>query len=157
MNITFRPYEPDDKEILVNILLSNCPKYFAQEDKADFVFFLNTYADKNFLVVEREEAIIGCGGHYTKQERHGIAWVMFKSGSLGCMNLMLIADKYYHEIETRILSEGKFFDIQIETTQLMEKFLNRFGFETMAVKPEGFGEGLDQLFMRKSLAGRGSE
>ncbi len=122
MNITFRPYEPDDKEILVNILLSNCPKYFVQEDKADFVFFLDTYVDKNFVVVERAGTTIGCGGHYTKQERHGVARVMYKSGSLGRMNLLLIADKFYHEIETRILSEGKFFEIQIETTQLMGNF-----------------------------------
>ena len=147
----FRPYQPSDKQAVVDILLSNCPKYFIESDQSDLVDFLDNYADENYLVVEAADRVIGCGGHYTKGNVHGIAWVMFEQSSLGHRNLLITADKFYHEIERRIKAEGNLFDIHISTTQLMEKLFNRYGFRTVAVVEDGFGQGLHQYDMIKSF------
>jgi hypothetical protein len=147
----FRPYQPSDKQAVIDILLSNCPKYFIESDQSDLVDFLNNYADENYLVVEAADRIIGCGGHYTKGNAHGIAWVMFEQGSLGHRNLLITVDKFYHEIERRIKAEGNLFDIHISTTQLMENLFNRYGFRTVAVVEDGFGQGLHQYDMIKSF------
>ena len=148
----FRKYNPKDKQVLVDILLSNCPKYFIESDQSDLIDFLDNYADDNYLVVETQDQIIGCGGHYTKGNVHGIAWVMFRHGSLGHRQLLPTADKFFQEIESRLRAEGNFYDIHISTTQLMEKLFNRYDFKTVSVVENGFGQGLHQYDMVKSYA-----
>ena len=76
MKMKFRKYAVEDREALVDTLLSNCPKYFIESDKADFLDFLDNYTDENYLVTEIEDKVVGCGGHYTKGVSNGIAWVI---------------------------------------------------------------------------------
>ncbi|MBB3699836.1 N-acetyltransferase [Flammeovirga yaeyamensis] len=150
----FRSYQSEDKNDILKIFHSNCPKYFDVNDEEYLIDFLDNYTDENYLVVENSNGeIIGCGGHYTKEDRHGIAWVMFESGSLGAPNLITIAKAFYGEMENRIIKEGKNLPIYINTTQLMEKLFNYFGFETYEKIKDGFGEGLDEFKMKKQVAG----
>ncbi len=148
----FRPYQASDKDALLAILESNCPRYFVPEDKADLIDFLDNYADANYLVAVEQGNVIGCGGHYTKASEHGVAWVMFERGSIGRSRLIPVATRFWQEIEGRIRAEGQFFDIVIHTTQLMTGFFGRFGFETVSVVKDGFGPGLDECRMRKQLS-----
>ncbi|GAL17078.1 ribosomal-protein-S18p-alanine acetyltransferase [Vibrio maritimus] len=76
---------------------------------------------------------------------------MFHQGSLGHRRLISVADRFYEEIESRIRTEGKMYDIHISTTQLMEKLFNRYGFETTSIVEDGFGEGLHQYDMVKAF------
>lgn len=147
----FRTYTPQDKQAIIDILLSNCPKYFIESDEADLVDFLDNYADENYLVAEENGQVIGCGGHYTKGQTHGIAWVMFRHGSIGHRQLLSTADRFYQEMESCIRAEGHLYDIHISTTQLMEKLFNRYGFNTVNTIENGFGEGLHQYDMVKSF------
>ncbi|GAL35707.1 ribosomal-protein-S18p-alanine acetyltransferase [Vibrio maritimus] len=147
----YRKYTVKDRDALVAILQSNCPKYFIESDKADLLHFLDNYADENYLVAESEGRVVGCGGHYTKDFLHGIAWVMFERKAIGHKMLLSVADSFYSEIEKRIKAEGHMYDIQISTTQLMEKLFGRYGFKTMAIVNDGFGKGLHQYDMVKSF------
>ena len=147
--LIFRPYCPSDAAALKGIFLSNCPKYFHRSDLVDFTDFLERFADPNYLVVKRSGQIIGCGGHFTKNAHHGIAWVMFAKSSIGPRDLFASADRMFQEIETRIRAEGTGFDIRIETTQKMERLLRRYGFETCSISKAGFGPGLDRVVMTK--------
>lgn len=144
-----RTYVKSDKDALVQIFHSNCPRYFVESDESDFVDFLDVYADENYLVAEVEGKVIGCGGHYTKGDIHGIAWVMFESGSIGTKQLLSTCDEFYQAIEQRIEAEGKLYNIVVYTTQLMIKLFSRYGFEVGEVTKDGFGEGLDEVQMIK--------
>lgn len=147
----FKVYHNNFKEDILQIFRSNCPKYFDPNDEQYLIDFLDNYADENYLVVLLDDVIIGCGGHYTKYNFHGIAWVMFKQHSIGPKNLLKSADAFYSEIERRIMLEGNLFDIQINTAQLMEKLFSRYGFSTYKIIKNGFGEGLDEYKMKKAL------
>lgn len=147
----YRPYSASDKEDLLRIFHSNCPKYFDHNDENDFIDFLDNYTDHNYLVVLINGKIIGCGGHYTKKTVHGIAWVLFERKALGTRNLLTIADQFYKKIEANIITEGALFDIHINTTQLMEQLFNRYGFITYETIKDGFGKGLDEYKMKKTL------
>lgn len=149
----FRTYTPADKGALVAILESNCPKYFRPEDVQDLIHFLDNYADENYLVAIDDERVIGCGGHYTKEDCHGVAWVMFESGSLGAKDLLRVSDVFYGEIESRILAESTGLDIVIYTTQLMQRLFSRYGFQTRSVTKDSFGHGLDECCMVKATRG----
>ncbi|MEO1262848.1 MAG: N-acetyltransferase [Bacteroidota bacterium] len=147
----FQPYQIKHKTRIVEIFRSNCPKYFDVADEKYLVDFLDNYADNNYLVVLKNRKIIGCGGHYTKDNFHGIAWVMFERNSIGVKELLKVADSFYLEIEQRIIAENKHFDVRINTTQLMEKMFNRYGFRTFEIIKDGFGQGLDEYKMKKQF------
>ncbi len=146
----FKQYKREYKSRLIEIFKSNCPKYFDAKDEVDFIDFLEKYTDENYLVVFRDNEIIGCGGHYTKDTAYGIAWVMFERNSIGSKQLLNVCDAFFSEILNRILEEGKGFDIYINTTQLLEKLFNRYGFKTFQIIEDGFGDGLNELKMKKT-------
>ena len=144
-----KSYQPKYQTRLIEIFQSNCPKYFDPNDESEFLDFLEKYTDQNYLVILNKNKVIGCGGHYTKEDRHGIAWVMFERNSIGYINLLKFVDKFFAEIESRIVRENKGFDIYINTTQVMEKLFNRYGFITYQVIKDEFGKGLDEYKMKK--------
>lgn len=148
--MTFKSYQSKNKTRLLEIFRSNCPKYFDPNDEAEFADYLDKYTDENYLVCYQNDQIIGCGGHYTKAKTHRIAWTMFERHGIGHNNLLFIADKFFAEIQNRITKENKGYFIHINTTQLMEKLFNRYGFTTYLVIKDGFGLGLDEYKMKKS-------
>ncbi|PWJ44045.1 N-acetyltransferase [Sediminitomix flava] len=148
-NLEIRSYQSTDKERVVEIFRTNCPKYFDPNDEGELVDFLENYTDENFLVALSDGVIIGCCGHYTKAQQHGIAWTFFESNSIGYKEFFRVVDSFYSEIENRIKAENTGFTIYINTTQLMERLFNKYGFNTYAVIPDGFGEGLDEYKMKK--------
>lgn len=83
-----RPFEHSDTDAIIEIYKSNCPKYFDPNDLESLCDFLEKYADRNFLVAELEDQVVGCGGYYIRHDKKivGVAWVMFKRNSLGVKN-----------------------------------------------------------------------
>ncbi|GFD81185.1 acetyltransferase [Tenacibaculum sp. KUL118] len=148
--IEYKIYKEEHKIALLEIFRSNCPKYFDPNDENDFIEFLDNYADENYFVVYNQDEIIGCGGHYLKDIRYGIAWTMFKRHSIGVKKLIEVSDAFFSEIENRILKDKNSFDIYVDTTQLMENLFNRYGFKTYEIIKDGFGKGLDEYKMKKT-------
>lgn len=149
--LSFESYNERHKEAILKLFYSNCPKYFDPIDEKELIDFLDNYADENYLVVLEGDKVIGCGGHYTKNKKHGIAWVFFERYVIGQKKLFQYADVFYKEIERRMIAEKRFFDVEIHTTQLMERFFNRYGFRTINIEKDGFGKGLHEYTMKKPL------
>lgn len=151
MPIQIRTYQQTDKERVLLIFESNCPKYFEKRDEADLLYFLENFADKNFMVVIKDQTILGCGGHYVKHEKKqiGIAWVMFQRYSLGASEFSIVSREFFNTLLDRIGKEKLEYDILINTTQLLERTFNKLGFQTQRVIPSGFGKNLDHLVMRR--------
>lgn len=147
--LVFRSYKKKDKLKVLEVFQSNCPKYFDPSDEQDLIDFLENYADENYLVAIKNGELVGCGGHYVKMDGYGIAWTMFKRNAIGAKQLLVVADTFYLEIISRINKEGRDLPIYINTTQLMERIFNRYGFKTYEILPDGFGKGLDEYRMRK--------
>jgi hypothetical protein len=150
MTICFRPYERSDKDALLRIFQSNAPRYFATEDLPGFADYLERMADRNYQVVLMGEEIVGCGGHHMNPDHRsfGIAWVMFKRHALGLSRFGEVSQAFFQRLISNIRAEGMDYDVVINTTQLLEKTLYRFGFLTERVIPGGFGTGLDHYVMR---------
>lgn len=154
MNFSIRIYNKNDEKYIIDIFKSNCPKYFYINDLDSLYFFLNNYIDENFKVVTLNDYIVGCGGHYVKENEKliGIAWVMFKRNSLGVKNFLSLSNIFFEHIMDNIQNEKKAFDIIINTTQLLEKTFNKFGFHTVHIIKNGFGKNLDHYVMRKKYS-----
>ena len=147
----YRSYRASDQERIVKIFESNCPKYFDPNDKDDLIDFLKNWTNEDYLVVIINGNIVGCGGHYVKEDRFGIAWVMFERGSIGHRHLLKTSDQFYGKIEENIRKENLKLPIKVNTTQLMEKLFNRYDFRTYEIVTDGFGKGLDEYKMSKIL------
>ncbi|WP_435412328.1 hypothetical protein [Psychroserpens mesophilus] len=154
MNLEFRTYTKNDQQSLIDIFETNCPKYFDVKEKNEFIYYLDHYTDDNYLVAIADNQIIGCGGLYTSDIEHRVAWVMFKNNSLGVRHLITVADKFYFEIEKRIIAKNKTFNIGITTTQLMASLFSKYGFETYDIIPDGIGKGLDAYYMKKTASSK---
>ena len=147
----YRSYKASDQERIVKIFESNCPKYFDPNDKEYLIDFLKNWTNEDYLVVIINGNIVGCGGHYVKEDRFGIAWVMFERGSIGHRNLLKTSDQFYGKIEENIRRENLILPIKVNTTQLLEKLFSRYGFKTYEIIKDGFGKGLDEYKMSKTL------
>ena len=146
-----RTYNAQDNADLLNIFDSNCPKYFDPNDRQYLIDFLEKYADNNFKVITIDTNVVGCGGYYIKHTDRvfGIAWVMFKRYSLGQKTFLKLSTDFFEYILSQIKKEKYDYDIVINTTQLLEKIFNRFGFITEKKIPNGFGDKLDHYVMRR--------
>lgn len=151
MQVLIRTYRAKDRKHLIAIFHSNCPRYFDPADIDDLHYYLDHFADGNFKVLLLDGKLVGCGGHYVKLEEKvfGIAWVMFKRHALGASNIKRIAAIFFADILTAIQKEPYTFDILINTTQIMERLFNTYGFETEQVIKDGFGQNLDHIVMRR--------
>ena len=153
MRTEIRTYTLADRENILAIFISNCPKYFDIHDQIDLLDFLDNYADNNFKVLLSGNEIIGCGGHYVKHSEKvfGIAWVMFRRFGVGHSNFREITAQFFSHILQNIENENLNYDIVINTTQLLEKIFNKFGFLTEKIITNGFGENLDHYVMRRKI------
>jgi histone deacetylase complex regulatory component SIN3 len=153
MTTEIRTYTLSDKDNILEIFKSNCPKYFDINDLTDLNYFLENYADENFKVLLSNNNVIGCGGHYVKHSDKifGIAWVMFRRFAMGHSNFLKMATEFFNHILTNIKNEKLDYDILINTTQLMEKTFKKFDFITEKIHPNGFGENLDHYVMRRKI------
>jgi histone deacetylase complex regulatory component SIN3 len=156
MHTEIRTYTLVDKENIIGIFYSNCPRYFDKNDLQYLIEFLDNYADNNFKVLIHNNEVIGCGGHYVKhtEKVFGIAWVMFRRFSIGQVNFLKITTQFFNHILTNIENEKLDFDIVINTTQLLEKTFNKFYFWTERIIENGFGENLDNYVMRRKLTNK---
>lgn len=150
MNNKFISYTPAFKPSVIEIFYSNTPRYFNVGDIDSLTFFLDNQADSNYLMVLKDEEVVGCGGYYVKQDQkyYGLAWVMFKRFSLGASAFIKLSTLFFDELIYRIKHEALPYDIVINTTQLMENNFKKFGFTTQEKLVNGFGPGLDHLVMK---------
>ena len=151
MTIQIRTYTLSDKSAVIAAFQSNCPKYFEWADELDLIYFLDNQADNHFKVVLHNDKIIGCGGHYSKQSEQifGIAWVFFERFSIGARGFLKVGSTFFNHLLDNIQKENLPYDIVINTTQLMEKTFQKFGFCTEKITANGFGTNLDWYVMRR--------
>ena len=73
--MTIRPYQPSDKASLLAILDANTPQYFAPEERADLVNYLE-YEVEDYFVAETVEGIVGAGGlnYFPEEKIVRISW-----------------------------------------------------------------------------------
>ena len=153
MDINYSRYVPENKETLLEIFKSNCPTYFAIEDAASLIDFLDHFADVNFNVVRLDGIIVGCGGHYVRHDKNiiGIAWVMFRRYALGRNAFLKLSQDFFLHLLAAIKKEKLDYEIVINTTQLMERTFTGFGFYTTQIIKDGFGNNLDHCEMKRRV------
>lgn len=146
---TIKPYQPEQKSILLEIFRSNMPLYFAEEELPLFDAFLDrdiNKADRPYWVVFNGEQIVGCGGigineptQYTREPHVIMCWGMVHQDlhKQGFGKLLL-----EHRIEqSKVIFPGV--KIALGTTQHSFPFFEKYGFKTVYYEKDHWAKDLD--------------
>jgi len=143
MNI--RTCTPADHAQCLRVFDSNTPRYFAPAERAEFASFLQA-ATTDFLVLEHEGVVVGCGGWYVRASEGRLCWGMIHQAlhrqSAGSALLRARIDRLFSA--TRVDRVG------LETSQHSAPFFARFGFVIDGVETGGFAEDIDCVRMSVS-------
>ncbi len=145
-------------EACLNIFDSNCPPYFALEEREAFEDWLvcrgktmeNTYKNtsiETYRVIENEAGeLVGCGGYYLNldQTEARFAWGMIRKELQHHGIGTYLAQQRIKEIKRNYpLAE-----ITLATSQHTHLFYARMGFEVLDIIPSGFAPNLDKYEMK---------
>jgi ribosomal-protein-alanine N-acetyltransferase len=135
-----RPYHTTDRENVLLLLDLNTPKYFAAEEKKDFIFYLDNEIEY-YYVVELDNAIIACGGfNFAKDDTNGfIAWDIvhpdFQGKGVGksLLNFRIEQLQSFDSVNK----------ITVRTSQHVFAFYEKAGFKLVDIKENYWADGFD--------------
>ena len=146
-----RRYQASDKGHLVEILRANTPRYFSAADEVEFVEYLDQRQwTINYAYLNRQSEIIGCAGCYvTDDDTINLCWALFQPGSIGFTSIPTVLTDYIATAAADLgLTQG--YKVALNTTQMISKYLNRLGFSTDRIEPNGYGPGYDLVTMTRN-------
>lgn len=143
-----RPYSAADRGACLDLFDSNCPRFFAASEKADFERFLNEL-DGPYQVIERDGRIVACGGHAMEPDGRtaSLCWGMVDGTLHGrgvgtaLTKARIAAAKAMPGLET----------LRLDTGPHTRGFYERFGFKVLQVEPDGYAPGYDRYDMTLRL------
>lgn len=144
MEITL--YEPKYKQQVLALFDTNCPFYFAEEERNDFDSYLEHQLELYFVVIENE-TVLGCGGINFENETAIISWDMIHPNEhkKGIGSKLL-----QHRIDT-IKSLDGMTKIVVRTSQHTDGFYEKNGFTLLEVKKNYWAFGFDLYLMEMEL------
>lgn len=150
MNI--RIYIDTDRKQVIDLLRLNMPKYFAPDEEADFVEYLDKHIE-HYFVMEQDGAIVGCGG--VNLSRDGkmatLSWQFFHPQYQGKgLGTLLTKFRIQHIEEMKGVEA-----ITVRTSQLVYPFYTRFGFQLKETIKDYWAKGLDLYHMEGDVQALG--
>ena len=142
----FRPYSSADRESCLAIFDANCPAFFAPNERADFLSFLDA-APIGYEVCEVAGRVVAAFG-LLRDDRNArrLSWIMIDPDSKG--------SGLGSAIVQRVVSQGKnsrATKIRIAASHKSAPFFARFGAKAVAHVDNGWGPGMDRIDMELLL------
>ena len=147
MTLAFRLYDPSQIEICLNLFDSNCPAFFAMEERRDYLDFLSARPLNYFLGLDGDKVVCAFGYSATSDEYPSLNWIMVapayqKSGAGNAMMGLYI---------DYLVANQKQFG-SISTSQHAEHYFQRYGAVRIGYKEHGWGEGMHRVEMLLPVA-----
>lgn len=149
-----RKYEATDHNACMDAFKTNVPKYFTLEEVNEYERFLTKLDDSEVLdnplyyVMELENRFIGCGGVGEKDGIDGTPSITFVWG--------MVHNEYHKKgfgeqlLQFRLAEIKRHFPTKIvilDTTQFSYTFFEKYGFKTLKITENGYGEGMHRYDM----------
>jgi hypothetical protein len=148
--VRIRPWRPEDRALGLALFDSNVPRFFAVQERQDFIDFIDDLPGPYFVLEDTAGAALGCGGYAAADGDPSVAvlcWGMVRGdrhrGGLGTHLLTARLD--------RIAADPAYRSVAIETSQHSCGFFARHGFVQTRLVPDGFVPGIDLVEMSLDL------
>lgn len=142
MNVTFRPYCRTDYPACLELFDSNCPEFFAPDERQDYQCFLEG-SPEGYEICEvngRVRGVFGLSGDGTNGKR--LDWLMVDSKAHRMGIGAMLVERAIHLGRT---SESK--TIGLATSQKVAPFYEKYRAQTTSVTKDGYGPGIDRVEM----------
>jgi GNAT superfamily N-acetyltransferase len=146
-NHQFAAYTPAQREICLALFDTNCPEFFAPNERADYAKFLDNIGDEYLLCVLYDE-IVGAFGlvNGSGVEDAHLNWIMVDPASQGSGIGRAIM------METRRIAQGRGRSVvHIAASHRSAPFFSRFGANQVTYTVDGWGPDMHRIDMEWSL------
>lgn len=143
-----KPYKPQDKSAVLELLRANTPNYFAPSEEIEFNNYLEREREEYF-VVEIKDGIVGAGGinYFLMDKTARISWDMIHPDYHG-KGIGRQLTQYRIDLLAR---NPKIEVIVVRTSQLVHSFYEKIGFELVNVLEDFWAKGYDLYEMRMNI------
>lgn len=146
---SFRLYSSTDREACLAIFDANCPTFFAPNERADYVSFLEAAPDR-YEVCEVGGRVVAAFGLVPDDSKGvNLNWIMLDPGTQGA--------GIGSAIMKRMISAGRASQsclIRIAASHKSAPFFARFGAVATVHTEDGWGPGMDRVDMELRLYDR---
>jgi GNAT superfamily N-acetyltransferase len=145
--ITFRPYSSDDKSTCVEIFDANCPGFFAPNERAEYVRFLDA-APKAYQLCLLDGQVAGafglCGDGI---DRRSLNWIMLNPRFHGRgAGRAIMAHVVAQAISIGVAV------VDIAASHVSAPFFAKFGAVSTGETPHGWGPGMHRVDMELKVS-----
>lgn len=139
-----RHYLSADKPALLEMIRKLVPEYFAQEEVADYEFYLD-HEIELYFVAELQEKIVGAGGINFENSQHAkISWDFVDSDFLG----KNIGSALLNHRLQFLKAKPEVTLISVRTSQKAYRFYEKNGFVLKETIPDFWAKGFDLYSMQ---------
>jgi GNAT superfamily N-acetyltransferase len=142
LNVKFRQYTQHDKKSCLGIFDSNCPEYFALNERLEYEEFLDK-VPKGYQVCLIDDIISGAYGLFKKSDNQSrLNWILLGPNTQGTGLGSIFVDK--------AIQSAKDFEtstIHIATSQEAYKFFQKKGAVIILETKNGWGPDMDKIEM----------
>jgi GNAT superfamily N-acetyltransferase len=146
--VAFRPYSRGDREICLGLFDANCPEFFAPNERADYLRFLESSPSGYELCLVNSEVAGAFGLIGDGTSRRRLNWIMLNPKFQG-----LGAGRAIMERVAALASADGIQVVDIAASQKSAPFFARFGAVTLKVIDNGWGSGMHRVDMELSPRG----
>ena len=148
--LRFRPWRGEDRDTGLALFDSNVPKFFAAQERADFIEFIEDLPGPYLIAFDADGVAVGCGGyaaHDKKPDTAALCWGMIR----GDFHRRGWGDALLRHRLREIAADAVFQRVEIETSQFSRGFFARYGFVQRKQVADGFAPGIDLIEMTLDL------
>jgi N-acetylglutamate synthase-like GNAT family acetyltransferase len=141
--IEINRYIVDNQSDLIAILRLNTPNYFAYEEEADFIKYMEEERE-DYYVINQHHSIIGCGGiNYSSDKNIAIlSWdILHPDHQRKGLGKLLFDFRMAH------ITSQNISNIVVRTSQLAYPFYQKQGFAVTETIKDYWAKGLDLVKM----------
>lgn len=143
-----RPFQKSDINQLLHLLRLNTPEYFSPNEQEDFIHYLN-FESENYFVLSDGQEIVGCGGYnfWDEGKIARISWDILHPNHQGKGHGSHLLEFRLNKIKQIKSVEN----IVVRTSQLVYRFYEKFGFQTVEIVKDYWDEGFDLYYMMQKV------
>ncbi|MFK8050819.1 MAG: GNAT family N-acetyltransferase [Halioglobus sp.] len=144
--LTFRPYTKADQRACLTIFDANCPEYFAPNERADYLAFLDT-CPVGYELCEVTGKVMGAFGVFDRGEKaKDLNWILLDPSSQG----RGIGSAIMTRVSSLALAADRHL-VHIAASHKSAPFFAKFGAEVISVTDHGWGSGMHRHDMELHL------
>lgn len=144
--LNFRNYSRTDQVICLNIFDANCPEYFAPNEKADYLKFLDSCPEE-YELCEVSGKVMGAFGLFGRGEKTAdLNWILLDPNSQGKGVGSLIMSRV-----SSLARASEKNVVHIAASHKSAPFFARFGAEITTVTDHGWGPDMHRVDMELSI------